>query len=157
VEADSDFYKNKRLALESLVNDRNDFYSSPTASVNPNSIESCLEIEQYLDQQRERLIPEHDYLKSLIEGFEEAKKAHIEFLASEEGIRQFELSFLQQSPLVTLLLDVSSQLSRSDGWTPLSVAGQQMRQNLPGQMEQLKNHMGYKSLKNLSWAVNFLK
>jgi hypothetical protein len=152
VRADSDFYESKRQSLKSLIDDRNHFIHHLLPRFDPDSMESCLEIEQHLDRQREKLTPEHNYLKSLIESFEEAKKAYIEFFESEEGKRQFDLSLLQQSPLVTLLLNVSLHQSRFDGWTLLNVAGQRVRQILPGEMEQLKSKWGYKSLKELVLA-----
>lgn len=157
VDSDADFYESKRQTLKSLVDDRNDLIHHLLPRFDPNSIDSCLEIEQYLDQQRERLIPEYDYLKSLIEGFEEAKKIHTDFLNSEEGIKQFKLSFLQQSPIVALLLNISTQQSRSDGWTLLSVTGPQIRRILPGELEQLKHKWEYKTLKELMLASEFFE
>jgi len=157
VNADADFYESKRQALKSLVDDRNDLIHHLLPRFNPDSIDSCVEIEQYLDQQRERLIPEYDHLKSLIESLEEAKKIQADFLNSEEGIKQFELSFLQQSPIIALLLNISTQQSRSDGWTLLHVAGPHIRRILPGEMEQLKNKWGYKTLKELMLASEFFE
>jgi len=157
VNADADFYESKRQALKSLVNDRNDLIHHLLPRFNLNSIESCLEIEQYLDQQRERLIPEYDHLKSFIESL----ISHADFLNSEEGkkqvVKQFELSFLQQSPIVALLLNVSTQQPRSDGWSLLNVAGQQIRLILPEEMGQLKNSWGYKTLKELILASEFFE
>jgi hypothetical protein len=157
VRADSDFYESKRQSLKALVDDRNNFIHHLLPRFNPDSMESCLEIERHLDQQQEKLIPEHNYLKSLIESFEEAKKAYIKYFESEEGKRQFDLSLLQQSPLVTLLLNVSLHQSRFDGWTLLNVAGQRIRQILPGEMEQLKSKWGYKSLKELVLACDLFE
>ncbi|MDO9270555.1 MAG: hypothetical protein Q7T96_15740 [Methylobacter sp.] len=152
VNADADFYENKRQALKSLVDDRNDLIHHLLPRFNPDSLDSCLEIEQYLDLQRERLIPEYDHLKSLIERLEEAKKIHADFLSSEEGIKQFELLFLQQSPIVALLLNVAIQQPRADGWTFFTVACQQLRLILPEEMGQLKNEWGYGTLKELMLA-----
>lgn len=155
VEADADFYESKKQALKSLVDDRNDLIHHLLPRFNPDSIESCLEIEKYLDQQRERLIPEYDHLKSLIDNFEEIKKVHIDFFNSEEGKKQFELHFLQQSPLVALLLDISIQHLRADGWTLFNVASQQIRLILPEEMRQLKIKWGYKTLKELVLATEY--
>jgi hypothetical protein len=152
VNANADFYNSKRQALKSLVDDRNDLIHHLLPRFNANSIENCLEIEQYLDQQRERLIPEYEHLKSLIESLKEGKKAHADYLSSEEGIKQFELSFLQQSPLVALLLNIATQQARADGWTLLSVAGHQIRLILPEDIGQLKNNWGYKTLKEFMLA-----
>ena len=109
VNADADFYESKKQALKSLVEDRNDLIHHLLPRFNPESIESCSETEQYLDQQREKLIPEYDYLKSLLVGLKESIDQYTDFLDSEEGIKQILLPFLQQSPLVTLLLNEGVQ------------------------------------------------
>lgn len=149
VNADADFYESKKRALKLLVKDRNDLVHHLLPRFNPDSIDSCLEIEQYLDQQRERLIPEYEHLKSLIESLNEGIKIHADFLNSEEGIKQFRLSFLQQSPLFQLLINISTQQSRPDGWTLLHLAGPEIRRVLPGKMKPLKKQFGCKTLKEL--------
>jgi hypothetical protein len=148
VEADSDFYESKRHTLKLLVDDRNDFIHHLLPRFNLNSLECCLEVDKYLDKQRERLIPEYDYLKTIIDSISE----HVDFLNSEEGKKQLNLSILQQSPLVALLLDVSVQKARSDGWTFLGTAGLEIRKILPGEIEQLKSKWGYEKLKDLLLA-----
>jgi len=155
VNADADFYEHKKQALKLLTDDRNDLIHHLLQRFNTDSIESCMEIEQYLDQQRERLIPEYDFLMSLINNFENAKKIHTDFLNSEEGIKQFELSFLQQSPVVLLLLNISIQQPRSDGWTLLDNAHRQLRLTLLEDMGHIKNRYGYKTLKELMLASEF--
>lgn len=73
VDADADFYESKKRELKTLVDDRNDLIHHLLPRFNTESIDSCLEIRDYLDQQRERLIPEYEYLKSTIESFEEKR------------------------------------------------------------------------------------
>ncbi len=73
--AGADFYEHKKQALKLLTDDRNDLIHHLLQRFNTDSIESCMEIEQYLDQQRERLIPEYDFLKSLIENLKMPKKS----------------------------------------------------------------------------------
>ena len=153
VEADNEFYENKKRDLKSMVDDRNDLIHHLLPRFNPEAIDSCLEIIDYLDQQRERLIPEYEYLKSTIESFEEIKKVDAAFLSSDEGKKTFELGFLQQSNIVQLLLNVSVQKTRSDGWTFLTTAIQQIRQILPSEMEQLSARWGYQSLPELMEAA----
>jgi hypothetical protein len=155
VKVDADFYEGKKQALKSLVDDRNDLIHHLLPRFNPESIESCLETEHYLDQQREKLIPEYDFLKSLLIGLKEGIDQHADFLNSEEGIKQIELSFLQQSPLVTLLLNISIQQPRSDGWTLLGNAVRQLRTTLPDEMGRLKTSYGYKTVKELIHASEF--
>jgi hypothetical protein len=155
VGADADFYESKKRELKSLVDDRNDLIHHLLPRFNPESIDSCLEIRDYLDQQRERLIPEYEYLKSVIESLEEGRMASAAYLASEEGQKDFEISFLRQSSIVQLLLNVSVQKPRHDGWTFLTTAIQQIRQILPGEMEQLNSRWGYQSLPDLMKASGY--
>jgi len=152
VGADADFYESKKRELKSLVDDRNDLIHHLLPRFNTESIDSCLEIRDYLDQQRERLIPEFEYLKSVVESLEEGRKATAAYLASEEGQKDFEIGFLQQSSLVQLLLNVSVQKPRPDGWTFLTTAIQQLRQILPGEIEQLSARWNYQSLPELMVA-----
>ena len=149
VNADADFYESKKQALKSLVEDRNDLIHHLLPRFNSESIESCLETQHYLDQQREKLIPEYDFLKSLLVGLKEGIDQHADVLSSEEGINQVVLSFLQQSPLVSLLLNISIQQPRLDGWTLLDNADRQLRLTLPEEMGRLKNSYGYKTVKEL--------
>lgn len=155
VGADTDFYESKKRELKSLVDDRNDLIHHLLPRFNTESIDSCLEIRDYLDQQRERLIPEFEYLKSVIESLEEEIKACAAYWDSEEGQKDFEIGFLQQSSMVQLLLNVSVQKPRPDGWTFLTTAIQQLRQILPGEIEQLSTRWNYQSLPELMVASEF--
>jgi hypothetical protein len=152
IEADPEFIKNKKKELKTLIAARNDFIHHLDPRFDPNSIQSCHEIERYLDQLREKLIPEFDYLKSLVDSFEACKKAHVEFLSSEAGIKQLELPFIQQSPLIQLLLSISINYARPDGWASMAVAGRLVRQDLPEEVDQLKTQWGYKTFKELMEA-----
>jgi hypothetical protein len=152
IEADPEFYQRKRQQLKALIAERNKFIHHLVPRFDRDSIESCREIEQYLDQLREKLIPEFNFLKSLIDNFEACKKAHIEFLNSEEGKKQFELPFIQQSPLVQLLLSISINYARPDGWTSMAKADQRVRQDLPEEVDQIKIQWGYKTIKKLMEA-----
>lgn len=57
MEVDADFYKLKEQSMGLMIKDRNDLIHHLESRLNLTSIESCLEVEQYLDQQRERVIP----------------------------------------------------------------------------------------------------
>ena len=149
VEADTNFYESKKHSLKILVDDRNDLIHHLVPKLNLNSIENCLEMEKYLDQQRERLIPEFNYIQGLLKDFAEAMKFQAYYFNSEEGIKQLELDFLQQSPLVISLLDVTKQNARSDGWMLLDKADRQLRASLPEPMGKLKERYGCRTLKEV--------
>ena len=57
--------------------------------------------------------------------------------------------WLQDSPLVTLLRAVASQIHRKDGWTYLSLAGQLANRELPEDARHLRKRYGFKTLKLL--------
>jgi hypothetical protein len=145
ISADAEFYENKKRALKLLIEDRNDLIHHLLPRFNSDSIESCLEIEKYLDEQRERLLPEFEYLAGIVK----LMKEHFDFMGTEEASKLLELSFLQQSPLVLSLLDISIQQARSDGWTILDNADRQLRITLPDAMNNLKNRYVYKNLREL--------
>ena len=149
VEAEADFYESKKQSLKLLVDYRNDLIHHVLPRFNLDSIESCLEIEEYLDHQRERLIPEFDFIQGLLKDFAKGMKHQSDFLSSEEGIKQLELCFLQESQLVLSLLDISIQHARSDGWALLDNADQQLRASLPEPMGKLKERYGYRTLREV--------
>lgn len=149
VEADTDFYESKKQSLKLLVDDRNDLIHHLVPRLNLNSIESCLETEQYLDQQRERVIPEFNYLQGLLKDFAECIQHQADFINSEDGVKQIELSFLQQSPLVSSLLNISIEHARADGWMLLDNADRQLRTSLPEPMGKLKERYGYRTLREV--------
>lgn len=54
-ECDSVYYEERKQALASIVDDRNDLIHHLLPNFNTNSISSCLEIDQYLDKARENI------------------------------------------------------------------------------------------------------
>jgi len=150
---DEVYYENKKELLASIVADRNELIHHLLPRINPESIESWIETDKYLEQQREKLLPELDHLKSMIDNLDEGRKKLAEFLSSDEGKRQFKLSWLRESRLVMLLCDIASQAARHDGWTLLNIAGQLVRQHAPEEIAVLKKKYGYKTLKGLLSAT----
>jgi hypothetical protein len=153
LESDAVFYKTKKDAFASIVADRNELIHHFQLRFNLQSIESCLEADLYLQQQREKLLPEIEDLKNLIETLQAGRKEFVGFLVSEEGNKQFELLWLRQSRLVILLAEISKQVVRPDGWTLLSRAGQLVSQHAPKEIAVLNERYGHKTLKGLILAT----
>lgn len=153
VQGDSAFYETQKAQLAGLVADRNDLIHHFLPMWNPSSWDSTHAAVQYLDQQYKKALPVREHLKSVIDAMQEGLKAHADFMASEEGQRQFKLSWLQQSRLVILLGDIAMQMGRPDGWTPLSTAGQLVRLHAPEEVSVLKERYGYSNLKQLLLAT----
>lgn len=153
VEYDSAYYETRKQALASIIDDRNDLIHHLLPKFNPSSINSCLEIDQYLDRQREKLLPELDVLKNIVENLQEGNKTLAAFLASEEGKEFFTSSLSRKSSIVTLLEDIAAQKARPDGWVSLRTAGQLIKQHAPDEISALHENYGHKTLKGLVLAT----
>jgi hypothetical protein len=139
--------------MASIVDDRNDLIHHLLPKFNPDSIQSCLEIDQYLDQQREKLLPELELLKRMIESLQKGRQELGEFLQSDEGKKHFKLQWLRQSRLVMLLVETATQIVRSDGWAVLDTAGHLIRQHALDEISALHEKYGHKTLKALVSAT----
>jgi hypothetical protein len=153
VESDAVYYEAKKQALAAIVAERNELIHHLLPSFNLRTINNCFEADQFLDQQREKLLPEVDMLKSMINSLQEGRKEIAEFLSSEEGKKQFNLTWLRQSRLVLLLGDIATQMARPDGWTMLNTAGQLIRQHAPEEIAILSKRYGHRTLKGLILAT----
>lgn len=150
---DSIYYETKKEALARVVAERNELVHHLLPLFDPSSLEKNKQLEDKLDEQREKIKKEILELKSMATALNEGRKKIASFLVSDEGIKQFEISFLLQSRLVLLLGDIADQTKRHDGWASMSVAGQLVGQHAPEEIALLKDRYGHKSLKKLMLAT----
>lgn len=155
--ADDAFIEDKTQSLKSLVDERNNLVHHLLPKINLHSIASCLEMDKYLDAQRERQIKEHEHLIALIQNITDTLGEFSVFFASDEGQKAVELSMLQQRPVVTALWDFSTRIARSDGWTWLDSAGRELHTTMPDEMANLKKKYGYKTLKEIILACDLFE
>lgn len=153
IECDDTYYEGRKNALDSIVAERNDLIHHLLPKWNSSSLESSIATEQYLDQQREKILPEFELLKSQIQAMQETIKKHTDFLASDEGEKQVELSFLRGSQLVAWLFEAAKQRARPDGWVALSNAAQFIRLHVPEEVADLEKIYGHKKLKDIILAT----
>jgi hypothetical protein len=144
-----DFIENRKGELKKLTDERNNLAHHLLPRLDLNSIDSCLAISRELDAQREIQIKEHENLASLCKQIGEFYKEHAEFMASEEGVRLFELRLLQQSRVITMLLELSVTQARPDGWTVLDRSARYLRENLADDMDTVKKYHGCRTMKSL--------
>lgn len=149
---DADFLESRKQSLKSLVDERNELVHHLLHKINLLSVESCLETDKYLDEQRERQITEHEQLSAVLKNMSELWGEVSAFYASDEGKKHIEISILQQSPIVITLFNLATSLARPDGWVPLHSAAQQLQSILPEEMANLKKRYGYKTLKEILLA-----
>jgi hypothetical protein len=88
-------------------------------------------------------------LKSVSSLMDEAKHALADFLSSNTWQEQFELLWLQASPLISLLRDITTQIRRLDGWTDVSDAVRLARQHDHDAVVNMKDRHGYSTFKKL--------
>lgn len=138
-------------ALKSIVDERNELIHHLFPRWKINSIESCKQIEQYLDQQREKIAPELERLQGSIKDMKE----FFEFVSSNEGVKQFSLLPLRQSPLVAWLWEIAEKWARPDGWAILSRAEQIIHEHAQEELHNLKKRYGFKSLKAAILATEY--
>lgn len=153
IETDVAGYQRRKQALASIVAERNDLIHHSLRRFDLKSLAGCMDADQYLEQQRERLLPEFDTLSWAIDTMQDAKKAFAEFFNSDDSKKQFELLWLRQSRLVLLLADVPTKAARPDGWTSLSRADQIVRALAPEEMAALNEKYGHRTLKGLILAT----
>ncbi|MEQ1559889.1 MAG: L-threonylcarbamoyladenylate synthase [Methyloglobulus sp.] len=147
VKCDGSSFETKKQMLSSIVADRNELIHHFLSKYNLQTIESCLEAEECLDQQRDKILPQHKELLNLVKYLRETLKEYDELVNSEEFQKQLELVNVRQSIVVQLLEDVSKQMARPDGWALLSLAGQLVKQHAPEELVAFNKKHGSITLK----------
>jgi hypothetical protein len=149
VSGDTEFVESMRRDLELMTDERNNLVHHFLPRWRPESAETMDETLAYLDAQREKVLPMHEHLRSVVQRMRDGAKILAEFIANPEYEKQTELMWLQASPLVSLLCDVAIQYHRKDGWTYLAQAGDLAAKELPDDVMHLKERYGFKTLKKL--------
>jgi hypothetical protein len=152
ISADAAFIENKKAALKALVDERNELVHHLLLRLDLLSIQSCLEMGKVLDEQRERQKEEYEHLAAQIQQIKDTSAEASAFFASDEGQKAIERCLLQQSPVISLLFDLTTSLARLDGWTLLNLAAQQVQALLPDELVNLKKRKGCKTLKEILLA-----
>ncbi|WP_146159096.1 OST-HTH/LOTUS domain-containing protein [Nitrosomonas aestuarii] len=154
---DNDFYKHQCQSYEMVREERNKLVHNFLPYWRPDSQEHLIEAMSYLDGQRERILPVWEHLKSVYENFKRAMQMHANLWASKELSQQFELMWLQISPLVNLFCDIASRNAGADGWVCLAYAGRLAHKNAPDDVANMKTRYGYRSFKKLLMASEYFE
>jgi hypothetical protein len=81
--------ESRKEALSSLVASRNYLVHHFLERIAPDTLESWLDTSEYLDGQREEIIPELDYYSTHASSVKDMGEEMAEFLSSEEGRKYF--------------------------------------------------------------------
>jgi len=152
IECDEGYYESKKEALAKLVSERNDLIHHLLPRFDTSSVKSCEVLANELDAQSKNICLEIKNLKAMAEALNDGRKEIADFLQSEEGRKEFELSFLRQSRLLLMLGDITTQMGLEGGWVLISTAGSLVKEHAPEELAQMKEIHGYSSLKKLILA-----
>ena len=83
VEMDAGAHDEIRKAFLLVVEERNALIHRMLVRFNPNSLDSCQEISDLMESQRERLKPHYEYLKSIVKAILEGQRELLDFMESE--------------------------------------------------------------------------
>lgn len=89
IETEEKHFELRRDAIASLVADRNELIHHLIPKLNTESIDSWLETDRDLDLQREKILPELEYLQTVAKQFSDMRKDLGEYLLSAEGRGHF--------------------------------------------------------------------
>ncbi|MDP2100627.1 hypothetical protein [Methylicorpusculum sp.] len=159
---DEDFYNKRKTELEALITERNDLIHHFLPRWDFDELESVREAETYLDEQRDRVFPEYEFLKSLIENSQEDRKQLIDYLSSDEGRKDVILSTLRGSHHLFGLINYANTKQRNDGWAVLDAAQSFIRQNydencLIYELTWIKKNYQCKTLKEIANKSEFFE
>lgn len=149
ISGNAEFVEVMRRDLKLMTEQRNELVHGFLPRWQPDSPEKLEETLAYLDTQRENVLPMQAHLRTTASHIQENCKKLSEFMASEEGRKHLEQIWLQASPLVLFLRDVTCQIHRKDGWTYLAHAGRLANNELPEEVNNLKERYGFKTFKKL--------
>lgn len=148
ITVDATFAENQLEASEIMREERNRLVHHFLSDWQSHSPEDLPLASNYLDKQREKILPVWVHLKSVAETMQQARRMQAEYMASDEFTQQFELLCLQQSQLIQLFCDIAMQIGRSDGWACLAHAGKLVHMQLSDDVVHSKLRYGHHSSKN---------
>lgn len=153
VELESAYHEERKLALASTVAERNELVHHFLSRWDLMSVESVRGADEYLDRQREKVLPEFEQLKGLVRALDDSRRQTAQFISSGEWAKHLTLADLRLSRPVLLLGDIAQKMGRDDGYVLLNTAGDLLRLHAPEETKALKERCGYKSLKALIVAT----
>jgi hypothetical protein len=107
----------------------------------------------YLDAQNEKTLLIMERLRGWVTSMEECRKKAAEFMLTEQADSHFELLHLRSSRLVAMLGEIAQRTQRADGWAYFTTAANLIRRDEPGELTELEDRFGLKSLRAVMFAA----
>lgn len=150
IDCDEEFYLTKKATLSEIVSERNALIHHLLPKYSLSSQESLEKLEQELERQRDKLLPELEELQSFAEWILKSRKLLADYLQSEAGIKHFVEGVLPgESRLEALLAKLAPLNARSDGWSSLALVGRALRVQYPEKYEKALVELGISKIKSL--------
>ncbi|PSJ17518.1 hypothetical protein [Nitrosomonas supralitoralis] len=149
IAVDAVFAKNQLEAFEMMREERNRLVHHFLPYWQSDSPENLIQTSDYLDKQREKILPVWDHLKFVAKTMQQARQELASYMGSNEFDQQLKLLWLQQSLLIQLFCDIAMQIGRADRWACLTYAGKLVHMQLANDVAQMNATYGYHSFKKL--------
>ncbi|MHB1350254.1 MAG: hypothetical protein ACYCYR_10325 [Desulfobulbaceae bacterium] len=149
IQSDEKYYLKTKENLAKITQERNDLIHNFPLNFNLNTVEGLTGAENYLDAQREALLPEYKKVKQYLKALDEGRKEIATYIASGEFMKQWRISDLRDEYIVKLLGRIIEVAKREDGWTLVVHAGHLLHQNAPDQLKEVKKKYKCRTLKDL--------
>jgi hypothetical protein len=146
LETDDAFCEQQTQALKTLVRQRNELIHHFLPKWNWALVDSMQEALRHLSLLRERTEAQRDFLNDVLRTYNEAVKEHAAFFSSEEFARNFELHWLQQSHIVSLLCEFAMQSTRADRYASVAGAGTFVHAHAKDDVLNMKARYGFAGL-----------
>lgn len=157
IDSDAAFIDSRIQALADLVAARNNLIHKLLPRWKLDSMESCRELEAYLDDQAVLVRAEIAHFQEMIRSIREHAAATQAFIDSDAGKKAFDVMWLQQSRIVLMLGDIARQQARPDGWTYLSTAGHILKRHAPEEYAAIETRYKRKTLWDLVVAAELFE
>lgn len=136
----------RRQALTRMVTERNELVHQLLPKIDRSSLESCLQMSVYLDEQRQAILPEIQQLQKNLKTVTAQLDFMLSYLKCPQGVEQLFLPEIQQSQLVTNLAAIAAEHPDPKAWTPLGVATKRLQDFPREKIDSLVKQFGLKSL-----------
>jgi hypothetical protein len=139
----------RKQALAEMVAERNELVHHLLLKLDRDSLESCLQVCTYLDEQRQKILPEIRRLQEDLKNVREDLETILNHLVSQKGMEQLYLPEIKRSSLITNLADIARENPDPEAWTPLGPATKRLQDFPPEKITSLLAQFGMTKLTQL--------
>ena len=157
LETDTTDYKLREETLKSLTADRNDLIHHLLPKFDLGSISGCQALNEFLNDQRERLIPELESAQNLATQLRDGRRRMAAFLTSPEACAQFMLLMSNDKPLLNMFADLANENAQQDGWSSFNKAVSHVQKHAKEELSELAEKYGAKTLKKAMLKSNIFE